>query len=109
MTQLKMIRFCKCGYADGIFVPKCRNKEHGTKFMTRRGSGIDFVCTECGQSQFAVLLPDCKQKLDIKPALDSSHYFPFTLSLIDLLDRRKDVFLDNEEESRSERVVIAQY
>ncbi len=110
MTQLKMIRFCKCGYADGIFVPKCRNKEHGTKFMTRRGSGIDFVCTECGQkANLPFYCPDCKQKLDIKPALDSSHYFPFTLSLIDLLDRRKDVFLDNEEESRGERVVIAQY
>lgn len=42
MTQLRMIRFCKCGYADGIFVPKCHNKEHGTKYMTRRGSGIEF-------------------------------------------------------------------
>lgn len=110
MTQLRMIRFCKCGYADGIFVPKCRTKEHGTKYMTRLGSGIDFACKKCGQKAgLPFYCPDCKQKLDIKPALDSSHYIPFTLSLIDLLDKRKDVFLDNELESRGEKVVIAQY
>lgn len=110
MTQLRMIRFCKCGYADGIFVPKCKNKEHGTKYMTRRGSSMDFVCKKCGQkADVPFYCPECIQKLDIKPALDSSHYFPFTLSLIDLLDKRKDVFLDNEEESRGEKVVIAQY
>jgi hypothetical protein len=110
MTQLRMIRFCKCGYADGIFVPKCHNKEHGTKYMTRRGSGIDFVCKKCGQkADLPFYCPDCKSKLDIKPALDSSHYFPFTLSLIDLLDKRKDVFLDNEGGSLGEKVVISQY
>ncbi len=53
--------------------------------------------------------PDCKSKLDIKSATDSSHYYPFTLSLIDLLDKRKDVLLDNEEDGRGEKVVIAQY
>ena len=110
MTQLRMIRFCKCGYADGIFVPKCQNKEHGTKYMTRRGSGLDFVCKKCGlKATLPFYCPDCQKKLDIKPALDSSHYFPFTLSLIDLLDKRKDVFLGNEKESRGEKVVIGQY
>lgn len=110
ITQLKMIRFCKCGYANGIFVPKCKNKEHGTKYMVRRGSGIDFVCKKCGQkAALPFYCPECKQKLDIKAALDSSHYIPFTLSLIDLLDKRKDVFLDNEEEGRGEKVVLAQY
>ena len=48
-TQLRMIRVCKCGYADGVFVLKCRTEGHGTKFMTRKGSGLDFVCTKCGQ------------------------------------------------------------
>ncbi|MCL2301504.1 MAG: DUF1998 domain-containing protein [Firmicutes bacterium] len=110
MTQLRMIRFCKCGYADGIFVPKCRNADHGTKYMTRRGSSVDFVCKKCGQkADVPFSCPDCKQKLSIKSALDSAHYFPFTLSLIDLLDKRKDVFLDNEEEGRGEKVVIGQY
>lgn len=111
MTQLRMIRFCKCGYADGIFVPKCTvNKEHGTKYMMRKGSGVNFVCSKCGkQAALPRYCPDCKQALDIKPALDSSHYLPFTLSLIDLLDKRKDVFLDNEENAQGEKVVIGQY
>lgn len=110
MTQLKMIRFCKCGYADGIFVPKCSTPGHGTKYMSRRGSGTNFVCTKCGKkAALPFYCPDCRQKLEIKPALDSSHYIPFTFSIIDLLDKRKDIFLDKEENSHGERVVIAQY
>ena len=38
-TQLRIIRVCKCGYADGIFVPKCKNTAHGTTYMSRKGSG----------------------------------------------------------------------
>ena len=111
MTQLRMIRFCKCGYADGVFVPKCQyNKEHGTKYMVRKGSGVNFVCSKCGkQAPFPRYCPDCKGALDVKPALDSAHYIPFTLSLIDLLDKRKDVFLANEENGQGEKVVIGQY
>ncbi len=110
MTQLRMIRFCKCGYADGIFVPKCSTPEHGTKYMSRRGSEIDFVCKKCGKkAALPFYCPECHQKLEIKPALDSSHYIPFTLSLIDLVDKRKDVFLDNETDFKGEKVVIAQY
>lgn len=110
MTQLRMIRFCKCGYADGIYVPKCSTPGHGTQYMTRRGSGVDFVCSKCGKkAALPFYCPECHQKLDIKPALDSSHFIPFTLSLIDLLDKRKDIFLDNEAEFRGEKVVIAQY
>lgn len=110
MTQLRMIRFCKCGYADGIFVPKCSVPEHGRKYMSRRGSGIDFVCKKCGKkAALPFYCPECHQKLDIKPALDSSHYIPFSFSLIDLLDKRKDVFLDNETDYRGEKVVAAQY
>ena len=43
-TQLRMIRICKCGYADGIFVPKCKTEGHGTRFMKRKGSSWDFFC-----------------------------------------------------------------
>ncbi len=111
MAQLRMIRFCKCGYADGIYVPKCTmNPEHGTKYMVRRGSGVDFVCSKCGKkATVSFYCPDCHQQLKTKPALDSSHYIPFTLSLIDLLDKRKDVFLDNEVNLQGEKVVIGQY
>lgn len=110
LTQLRMIRVCKCGYANGVFVPKCRTEGHGTKFMKRKGSGLDFVCQKCGQR--AVLphkCPECGQTLKIKPALDSANYIPFSLSLIDLLDKQKDVFLDAEIDCRGEKIVIAQY
>lgn len=110
MKQLRLIRFCKCGYANGLFVPKCSTPEHGTQYMTRPGSGFDFVCSKCGKkASIPFACPECKQKLDIKPALDSSVYLPFTLSLIDLLDKRKDAFLEVESESKGEKVVIAQY
>lgn len=110
MNQLKMIRYCKCGYADGIFAPRCATKDHGTKYMYRRGSGHEFYCRECGKK--APVIPvcsKCNKQLDIKPALDSAHFYPFTLSIIDLLDKRKDVFLDNEPNADGEKVVLAQY
>ena len=110
MTQIKMIRFCRCGYADGIYVPKCQNPEHGTKYMYRRGSGTDFVCSKCGKKVFiSHTCPDCHNQLEIRPALDSSHFIPATVTLIDLLDKRKDVFLDNEKDYQGEKVVISQY
>ena len=110
MTQIKMIRFCRCGYADGIYVPKCQNPEHGTKYMYRRGSGTDFVCSKCGKKVFiSHTCPDCHNQLEIRPALGSSHFIPATVTLIDLLDKRKDVFLDNEKDYQGEKVVISQY
>lgn len=110
LTQLRMIRVCKCGYADSIFVPKCKTPGHGTKYMIRKGSGWDFYCTECKQKVSVPLYcPECKQALKIKPALDSSNYIPFSLSLIDLLDKKKDIFLDSETDGRGEKVIIAQY
>ena len=53
--------------------------------------------------------PDCHGQLEVRPALDSSHYIPATVTLIDLLDKRKDVFLDQETDYQGEKVVIAQY
>lgn len=110
LTQLRMIRVCKCGYADGVFVPKCKTPGHGTTYMKRKGSGLDIVCQKCGQrASLPHYCPQCKQEIKIKPALDSSNYIPFSLSLIDLLDKQKDVFLDSEKDGRGEQVVIAQY
>ncbi|GAA6394335.1 hypothetical protein I4100191B2_18170 [Clostridiales bacterium] len=110
MTQIRMIRFCRCGYADGIYVPKCQNPDHGTKYMYRRGSGTDFVCSKCGKrAVISHACPECHNQLEIRPALDSSHFIPATVTLIDLLDKRKDIFLDNETDYQGEKVVISQY
>ena len=110
MTQIRMIRFCRCGYADGIYVPKCQTANHGIKYMHRRGSGMDFVCSKCGKKAvISHMCPECNNQLDIRPALDSSHFIPATVTLIDLLDKRKDVFLDHEVDYQGEKVVIAQY
>ena len=110
MTQIRMIRFCRCGYADGIYVPKCQNPDHGTKYMYRRGSGTDFVCSKCGKrAVISHTCPECHNQLEIRPALDSSHFIPATVTLIDLLDKRKDIFLDNETDYQGEKVVISQY
>lgn len=110
MTQIRMIRFCKCGYADGIYIPKCQTPGHGTKYMYRRGSGTDFVCRKCGKkAMISRSCPVCSNPLEIRPALDSSHYIPATVTLIDLLDKRKDVFLERETDYQGEKTVIAHY
>lgn len=110
MTQLRMIRVCKCGYANGVFVPKCKTSGHGTKFIVRKGSGLDFICSKCGQRiALPHYCPECNGELKIKPALDSANYIPFTVTLIDLLDKKKDAFLEKETDDKGEKVVIAQY
>ncbi len=110
MVQMRMIRFCRCGYADGIYVPKCQTSEHGIKYMYRHGSGLDFVCSKCGRKAvISHVCPDCHNQLEIRPALDSSHFIPATVTLIDLLDKRKDVFLENETDYQGEKVVIGKY
>ena len=66
LTQLRMIRVCKCGYADGVFVPKCKTPGHGTTYMKRKGSGLDFVCQKCGQrASLPHYCPECKQEIKI--------------------------------------------
>ena len=78
--------------------------------MYRRGSGTDFVCSKCGKrAVISHACPECHNQLEIRPALDSSHFIPATVTLIDLLDKRKDIFLDNETDYQGEKVVISQY
>lgn len=110
MTQLRIVAICKCGHAEGIHIPPCPTPGHGTEFIVRRGSGLDFICTKCGKRlSLTFRCPKCGQRMDLKPALDLSHFFPFSLSLIDLLDKRKDVFLDKETDGLGEKVILAQY
>lgn len=110
MTQLKMIRVCKCGYADGIFVPRCKTPGHGTQYVVRKGSGLDFICKKCNQRiALPHYCPECKRELKIKTALDSSNFIPFSCVVIDLLDKQKDVFLETEQDGKGEKVVLAQY
>lgn len=108
MTQLKIIKFCKCGHAEGIRIPKCQ--EHGTRYIKRKGNGWKFYCSKCGKPAYvSTKCPECRQQMFIKNALDSSHYLPFNLSVIDLLDTKKDEFLDNEIDCNGEKVIVAQY
>lgn len=108
MQQLAHIRVCKCGYAAGIFVHKC--PQHGTSAIVRRGNGLDFYCTKCNQRMpLDYTCSSCKGSLKYKRTNDSSAYFPFNLTVIDLLHKDKDAFLEKEENSRGELAVLAQY
>ena len=110
MTQYRIIRYCECGYADGNSIPRCNTPGHGSSYITRRGSGFSFVCSKCGrEAQLNWICPNCHAQLKIKNAQDSAHFLPFTFSIIDLRDRRKDVFIDNETNCQGEKVVLAQY
>lgn len=108
MTQIRLIRYCKCGYAEAVYMGKC--KTHGYEYIIRDGD-FGFVCTKCHERiPMKRSCPECKAPdMVVKPALDSGHYFPFNVSIIDLLDKKKDLFLENESASDScngELVVI---
>lgn len=109
MTQSRLIRYCVCGYAEGTYVPKC--DAHGYNYIIRDKNGFSYTCTKC-QKHFPLqkACPECKEQMVVKPALDTGHFFPFSLSIIDLLDKKKDIFLESERQNGSqngEYVVIA--
>lgn len=92
MIQNRMIYYCPCGWA-GPAAPKptcsCNNPQLIQK------STYDFYCSNCHQeAEFSVFCPKCKhQKLMPRNALENAQFYPHYLSLIDLVDEKRESFI----------------
>jgi len=107
-AQLNLIQFCVCGFAEQLRIPGC--KTHGWEHIKRKGSQWDFFCNVCKQPlKIRYACPECNKQINVRPTTDNAHFCPFTISLIDLLDKRADIFIDNENGFRGEKTIIAQY
>lgn len=95
LTQIRQIYFCKCGWASDKHVVSCPNKEHGVKFIKRLDS-FNFVCTKCNTKiPMRLKCETCGAVCYPKNVLDSSQYFPFSMSIIDLIDIKVEKFINN--------------
>lgn len=111
-VQLQFIQFCRCGFAEPLKIIPC--KQHGFDAIKRTDSRWNFICDICKKplGMRRKCENNCATAADVWPpkvATDNSHFCPFTLSLIDLLDKGADEFIDNEKDFKGEKTIIAQY
>lgn len=110
LVQWAQLRICRCGHAEGFYIPKCDNKEHGYKFVKKGEADQYFVCGKCGKSLWMTsYCPECNGLMSNVSANSLGTFLPASLSIIDLLDPQKDVFLRNEKDGNGEKVIIARY
>lgn len=93
LTQIRQIYFCKCGYATDKHPVNC--SQHGNEHIKWDGK-YNFYCTVPGcntKISMQKICPVCHSRLGPKVALDPAQYFPYSLSLIDLIDERSEEFI----------------
>ena len=95
LTQFRQIYFCKCEYATDKHPVRCQ--QHGNQHIKWDGQ-YSFYCAVKGcntRISMQTTCPICNARLGPKVALDPSQYFPFSLSLIDLIDEQLENFIAN--------------
>lgn len=94
LKQISLIYSCKCGWAGPVVALPC--DRHGFDNLKYNGS-FAFKCGTCNSTrQMIKNCPTCKTTLYPKPALDGSHFIPFSLSTIDLINMKEEKFLAKE-------------
>ena len=94
LKQISLIYSCQCGWAGPVVALPC--DKHGFDNLKYNGS-FGFKCGTCNSTrQMIKNCPTCKKTLYPKPALDGSHFIPFSVSTIDLINMKEEDFLSKE-------------
>lgn len=96
LKQLSMIYSCHCGWAGPVETIRCR--EHGYKSIYYVPDSYKFFCSK-DRKEFEIkrYCPGCKTLLFPKNALDQSHYIPHTFTMIDLVGKLDQDFVEEHE------------
>lgn len=98
LAQFRQIYFCQCGNAIDVHRPRC--PVHGYKDIVWDGK-YDFYCDICKRPiHMQTKCPQCGQMLYPKNALDPSQFFAYSLSLIDLIDEKLEIFISDTDYGR---------
>lgn len=94
LKQISLIYSCHCGWAGPVEPIPCAKHE----FENLRYNGsFGFKCGICNSTkQMVKYCPTCKTQIYPKPALDGSHFIPFSVSTIDLINMKEEEFLAKE-------------
>ena len=107
IKQLQMVYTCECGFAGPIRIPYRKNSE-----MLYRPNRKQFkMFYKQGQNEIVADLgytcPRCQSKIDPDNAVAARNYKPFTLSIINLIDRDAGGFF--EKGIDAQKAIIARW
>lgn len=108
IKQLQMVYTCECGYAQPIKRPFVKGisellykpNVNPNKMFYRQGNAEKVA-------EFAIFCPNCQSRLVPDNAESSRNYKPFSLRLINLVDKRSGDFFEKGEEAQ--KIVIAKW
>ncbi len=108
IKQLQMVYTCECGYAQPIKKPFVRGvqdllykpNQNQYKMYYRQGNAEK-------TAEFAIPCPNCQTRLVPDNAESSRNYKPFSLRIINLVDKRSGDFFEKGEEAQ--KIVIAKW
>ena len=108
IKQLQMVYSCECGYAQPIKRPFVKGV---TELFYKPNVNPNKMYYKQGNSEkvaeFAVFCPNCQSRLVPDNAESSRNYKPFSLRLINLVDKRSGDFYEKGEDAQ--KIVIAKW
>lgn len=108
VKQLQMVYTCECGYAQPIKRPYVKGvtdllykpNQNQYKMYYKKGNSEK-------TAEFAIPCPNCQARLVPDNAESSRNYKPFSLRIINLVDKRSGEFFEKGEEAQ--KIVIAKW
>ena len=107
IKQLQMIYACECGHAEPIKIPYKKDREmlyrpNKTAFKMFYKEGKNEILAD-----FGIQCPRCQSRLNPDNAESSRNYKPFTLSIINLIDKDAGDFF--EKGIDAQKTIIAKW
>ncbi len=108
VKQLQMVYTCECGHAEPIRIPYVRGV---TEFRYRPNESPYKMFYRDGKSEkaaeFSLICPTCGSRIVPDNATAPRNYRPFTLRIINLVDKRSGKFYEKGIEAQ--KVVVAKW
>lgn len=108
IKQLQMVYTCECGYAQPIKRPFVKGV---TDLLYKPNVNPNKMYYKQGNAEkvaeFAIFCPNCQSRLVPDNAESSRNYKPFSLRLINLVDKRSGDFFEKGEDAQ--KIVIAKW
>ncbi len=108
VKQLQMVYTCECGYSQPVVKPYVKGVDtlfykpvqNPYKAYYRQGKAEK-------AAEFFISCPNCRARLKLDNAESSRNYKPFSLKIINLVDKKSGDFFDKGEEAQ--KIVIARW
>lgn len=110
LKQINLAFVCECNNIVPVYPRKCKNKEHGSKYLKYDPSieSFQFVCSKCNSKiEIIHFCEKCNRKLYPRNAVQSANFIPFTVNMINLINSDEEDFIVSN--TQSPKIVIGRY